>query len=106
MYNIIIIDMRVVKAFILTTLLWFGVFLTMFLCMTVVTAVITGLSSIEHQTAMIVVYEGYCFIAGLVATVSSILYAYEIRLIQSSSYNDEPYDPRQIKLKFDEQQVS
>jgi hypothetical protein len=94
--------MKTVKAFILTTLLWFGVFLAMFLCMTVITAVITGLSGIEHQTAMIVVYKGYCFIAGFIATISSILYAYEIRLVQSTSYSDEPYDPRQIKLNFDE----
>lgn len=98
--------MKMVKAFILTTLLWFGVFLTIFLCMTVLTTVITGLSGIEHQTAMIVLYEGYCFIAGLIATLSSIMYAYETRLIQSSSYNDEPYNPKQIKINFDEQQVS
>jgi hypothetical protein len=58
-------------------LLWFGVFLAMFLCITVLNAVVTGLAGADHSKIMANAYKGYAGISGLIATALSLTYLNE-----------------------------
>lgn len=71
-----------------TVFLWFGGFLVTFLCLTVLTTVITGMAGISHYETMTVTYKAYCLISGIVATLCSIVYAYEIKLVKTEHDNE------------------
>ena len=77
--------MRTIQGIVKSSLFWFGSFLMMFLCFTVLTAVITGLTGDDFQTSMYNMRSVYCFIAFFISSVSTYLYAKEIKLIQSDS---------------------
>ena len=58
-------------------LLWFGAFLAMFLCITVLNAVVTGLAGTDHSEVMANAYKGYAGISGIIATAMSLIYLNE-----------------------------
>ena len=65
------------RTIIYSILLWFGGFLAMFLCITVLNAVVTGLAGTSHTETMLKAYKGYAGISGIMATLVSILYLNE-----------------------------
>lgn len=81
--------MKTLQALTATILAWFGSFLVLFLCITVLTAVVTGMAGESHTQVMAELYKGFAGISGLVATVFAFIYAKEIHLISFDNYHEE-----------------
>lgn len=89
--------MRITTAVAAAILAWFGSFLVIFLCITVLNAVITGLTGTSHSETMMGMYKGYIGISGLTATIFAVLYAKDMNLIQSETMEkDVDYDVTKI----------
>ena len=86
--------MKTIEGIIKSSLFWFGSFLMMFLCFTVLTAVITGLTGDDFQISMYNMRSVYCFVSFFISSISTYLYAKEIKLIQPESIlnKDTQYD--------------
>lgn len=69
--------MTAVKAVTYAILLWFGAFLAMFLCITVLNAVVTGLAGANHHETMVDSYKAYSGISGFIATVLALIHINE-----------------------------
>jgi hypothetical protein len=91
--------MRITIAVAAAILAWFGSFLVIFLCITVLNAVVTGMAGISHTAVMSEAYKGYAGISGFIATIFAVLYAKDMNLIQSESMveKDVDYDPTKIR---------
>jgi hypothetical protein len=77
--------MKTASAFAIVVLAWFGSFLVLFLCITVVSAVITGIAGVSHIEVMAESYKSFAGIAGIVSTMFSLIYAKQMNLIKSDS---------------------
>lgn len=78
---------------------WFVSFLVVFLCITVLNAVITGMAGINHMDVMAQAYTTYAGISGFISTFFVILYARDLNLIQSESMLDKDTDYSTDKIK-------
>jgi hypothetical protein len=88
--------MKTLYAFGIVVLAWFGSFLALFLCITVVTAVITGMAGVSYLEVMAESYKGFAGISGVVASVFAIISGKELNLITFepvSEHIDEQTNP-------------
>lgn len=86
--------MKTVKAVAYTILFWFGGFLSVFLCITVLNAVVTGMVGISHIEAMASAYKGYAGISGILASVLALVYMRDTGLLENM-YQEQPITEKQ-----------
>jgi FtsH-binding integral membrane protein len=97
--------MKTLQAFAKAILFWFTSYLLIYVCFSIVTAVMAAHAEMHYSNMMLEAMPLYCLICTVVSTLGVIMYMREIGLLQKSIITEnQDYDPD--KIKDDEQQVS
>lgn len=96
--------MNTLKAFGKSVFFWFTSYLLIYLCFSIVTAVMAAHAGMDYPGMMLRTLPLYCMVSAIISTVGTVMYAKEIGLIQKEVITDnEDYDP--AKTEHDGKQI-